>query len=876
MHFFRSNYILFKFYSFKKVSPRSLSIAGLLLFLLLFGMEGRLLIQKRALAPHRVVESTIQIIDDIQSLLNKMLDAKLAQNDFLYTGDTDLLYLYTTAVGAPPMVQIPEKAVQTDKRTISQIFEDIHVLEKSDVLTDNRNLDKLETLVRQEFDYIGRAIDEQRKERKKVKDINEDDKMMADIRATIAITINEERTGLMRIMRADEQSGQRLDDSIVGVTLTSNAILLAAVLLIIGVFLRVRRAERDLSAKEAHFRAAAEGMLDAFFIFHAKRGEDGTVQNLALQHLNPAAECMLNAKTDEVVGKFVESVLPASTDKKDIRQACMEVLKNALPQESEYVAISGATSGRSFQQQIIPLPDGVAVTCRDITERKKVERMKNEFVSTVSHELRTPLTSIRGSLGLITGGVAGPISDQVKNLLTIAYNNCERLVRLINDILDIEKMESGGMVFQLRAVPLLPLVRQVIDANQAFAEKFHINVALEATAPCIWSDDVMVTADSDRLTQALTNLLSNAIKFSHDGGRVTLRCREEGEHVRIEVVDNGSGIPKEFQSRIFGKFAQADSSDTRQKGGTGLGLNIVKKIVEEMKGTIGFDTQEGKGTTFYFTIPLVLQKNTASSTISSDNHDVVRHRILVCEDEPDIAHLLTLILERAGFKVDAAQSAAAAVALLNKRSYLAMTLDLALPDKDGITLIHDLRADKRFENLPIIVVSVKAEEGRQQIGGDAFGIVDWLKKPIDMDRLVGIVQGIYAASHKPRILHIEDDLDIVEILRLSLQDLSEFVHATTLSEAKKYLSSEIFDLVILDVNLPDGKGTDLLPLMVDKSGKSVPVILFTAIEVAQEVGAMVAASLTKSRTSEQQLLDTIKKIISEGQTAKEKVKGQSA
>jgi len=235
----------------------------------------------------------------------------------------------------------------------------------------------------------------------------------------------------------------------------------------------------------------------------------------------------------------------------------------------------------------------------DISQQKKMDRLKSEFVSTVSHELRTPLTSIRGSLGLVGGGVAGELPTQAKALIDIAYSNTERLLMLINDILDIEKIQSGKIDFDFKPQPLLPLVEQAISANKGYAERHHVTFTLVEGLP-----DVMVNVDGERLMQVMSNLLSNAAKFSHDGGSVDVVVSQEGERVRVAVTDHGVGVPENFSNIIFDKFTQADSSDTRHKGGTGLGLNISRSIIEMMQGEIGFDSTLGVGSTFYFTLPV--------------------------------------------------------------------------------------------------------------------------------------------------------------------------------------------------------------------------------------------------------------------------------
>jgi signal transduction histidine kinase len=250
--------------------------------------------------------------------------------------------------------------------------------------------------------------------------------------------------------------------------------------------------------------------------------------------------------------------------------------------------------GAGAQARVI----GYYAVLTDITEFKRIDRMKSEFVSTVSHELRTPLTSIRGSLGLIAGGIAGRLPEAAASLVEIAKNNCERLIRLINDILDTETIESGKMRFDLQVVQLEPLIRQALASNEGFAAQHKVRFELRAPDQPTW-----VRTDADRLSQVVTNLLSNAVKFSPAGAAVEVAIETREDRVRVEVRDHGSGIPEEFHTRIFQKFSQADSSDTRQSGGTGLGLNISKAIVERLGGSLGFTTDIGHGTMFFFELP---------------------------------------------------------------------------------------------------------------------------------------------------------------------------------------------------------------------------------------------------------------------------------
>ena len=239
----------------------------------------------------------------------------------------------------------------------------------------------------------------------------------------------------------------------------------------------------------------------------------------------------------------------------------------------------------------------------DISERKAVERMKSEFISTVSHELRTPLTGIYGSLSLLVSGMAGELPADVKPLIEMSHSSTERLIRLINDVLDVEKIESQSMQYHFRVLPLRPLVAQAVAATQAFADQYGVRLLLEEDPP--GAPPTLVRADADRLVQVVVNLLSNAAKFSPTGGAtVQVRIESHATGVRLSVRDHGIGIPDEFRSRVFERFAQADASDRRQKGGTGLGLSICKSIVEAHGGQIGFVSATGQGTTFHVDLPM--------------------------------------------------------------------------------------------------------------------------------------------------------------------------------------------------------------------------------------------------------------------------------
>jgi len=241
---------------------------------------------------------------------------------------------------------------------------------------------------------------------------------------------------------------------------------------------------------------------------------------------------------------------------------------------------------------------GIIFIGQDITERARIEKLKNEFISTVNHELRTPLTAISGTLGLLKGGVAGKIPKKAQDLIAIGLSNSDRLIHLINDLLDIQKIEADGMEFRLQPVDLVKIAEESIRHNASLGVPRGVTLTLDNRI-----GDIPLTGDPDRLAQVMTNLLSNAVKYSPDGGVVTVTLAGGDGGPVVSVADQGPGIPEEFRDRIFGRFAQADSSDSRKKGGTGLGLAIAQAIVRRHDGQIWYQSKVGKGTTFYFWLP---------------------------------------------------------------------------------------------------------------------------------------------------------------------------------------------------------------------------------------------------------------------------------
>jgi signal transduction histidine kinase len=333
-----------------------------------------------------------------------------------------------------------------------------------------------------------------------------------------------------------------------------------------------------------------------------------------------------------------------------------------------------------------------AATIRDMTERKRVEQMKTEFVSTVSHELRTPLTSIGGSLGLLSAGAVGPLNEKAARLVEIAHNNCQRLIRLINDILDIEKIESGKMNFDLRTMALGPLIERTISANRGFAEEHSVTLKSEMPP---WP--IAVMGDPDRLEQLVTNLLSNAIKHCPSGGVAQIRVAAKDGHARIEVMDRGAGVPADFRDRIFRKFAMADNSDSRAKGGTGLGLAIVREIAEKHGGRAGFEDRDGGGAVFYCELPLSGCEDEWSNQ-SDGSLPVLLH---IDDDRDFLAVVASAFGGRA--TVQSVSSLAEARDSIAVNRFAGAVVDVNVPPESGLDLVPALR--DAIPGIPIVVFS---------------------------------------------------------------------------------------------------------------------------------------------------------------------------
>ncbi|WP_434457451.1 CHASE3 domain-containing protein [Stutzerimonas urumqiensis] len=535
---------------------------------------------------------------------------------------------------------------------------------------------------------------------------------------------------------------------------------------------------------------------------------------------------------------------------------------------AEIPVTDSAGQERWFQltKRPLRLSDGsvqVVAVAIDITDWRQIQRLKSEFVSTVSHELRTPLTAIRGGLGMLIGGIAGEVPPTMRPLLDIAHKNSERLVRLINDILDIEKLEAGRLVLEMAPVEVLPLVEQALTTNEPYAREFQVSLALQQPA-----EGGVLALDADRFAQVMANLLSNAIKHSPAGGVVTVSCERHGDHLEIAVTDRGQGIPEAFRGRIFERFAQADASDVRSRGGTGLGLAITRSLVEQMHGTIGFDTETGRGTRFHLRFPL----NQPAAVPAVSPNAIARpaaiegQRILIVEPDVRAAEQLAVILRQHGYATRSCRTPQEAREWLLGATFQALTLSPNLSDEQGVAFLRDLREEPGLRQLPVLVVSLQqdgeADSDTTAVRGGAVGVMDWLREPVDAARVVAVMRACLVPGQRPNILHVEDDPDLRTLVANQLAGLdADLWSAGSVAEAREQLAQRPHELVLLDLMLPDGDGSELLDDL-SRNDPPIPVIIFSALDEPAAENHLVLRRLVKSRHDGSELAALIQHYLS--------------
>ena len=593
-----------------------------------------------------------------------------------------------------------------------------------------------------------------------------------------------------------------------------------------------KRAEGALRASEARLRSYFEYVPVGILLVN----RHGVVVNV-----NPALCAITGFEKDELLGADLHD-LKGRIEENEVGFGAL--LRGELPSfgfERPFVTKDGRSIWMDVTASVMRdeygEPIEFVVVVQDVTSRKDAERVKDEFVSVTSHELRTPLTSIRGALGLLAGGAVGGLPDSAQRMLDVAMQSTDRLIRLINDILDLERLSSGKLSLSLEACDAAGLISRAVEEIRGAADALEVEVRAGSVDGRVW-------ADPDRIIQTLTNVVGNAIKFSPRSATVEVSAQVEGDQVRFTVEDHGPGIPADQLERVFERFRQVDSSDSRTKGGTGLGLAICRTIVEQHGGRIWAESVLGAGTVFSFTLPVV-------ADLEEENPEdrLCEPGVLVCDDDAAIREVVKTMLEASGYQVWTAASGEEALAVAQARHPDVIVLDLLLPGIDGRATAHALKGRAETADIPVVVLSVLTAE-QMEVEGAASRV----EKPIEEDVLLTALRHALGGDHRQALV-VEDDPQLAEVLEVTLARHGLKVRrARTGREAMRLGRALVPDLLVLDLALPGGDGYSVVEWMRSQRWlSSVPVLVYTAFDLEKADRDRLRLGetkfLTKGRTS---------------------------
>ncbi len=524
--------------------------------------------------------------------------------------------------------------------------------------------------------------------------------------------------------------------------------------------------------------------------------------------VNPAAERILNKSRDKLINTDVRHLIEAFDDPG--RTAALATIEQMLaqantPAQIKVTSVMLEMDNRVISAHMAPVIArhdeflGVVTILRDITKEVEADRAKSEFISTVSHELRTPMTAIKGYTDLIYGGAVGPLNDNQKHFLSVIKNNTDRLIALINDLLDISRIETGRVRFEPAPVKLGEIVADVVEAMAAHAQEQGLALTYEVDAGL---PEVM--GDRDRLYQVLTNLIGNAINYTPEGS-VTVEVNNVGMAVQVSVRDTGIGIDAEDIGRIFDRFYRADDPIVQEASGTGLGLPIVKMFVEMHGGRVWVDSEKGKGSAFTFILPVPGSEPKPKEPQSLTPPPIMAKTVLVVDDDIDIAQLIRLQLESNGYHVLTASRGQRTLEIIKESQVDLIVLDRLLPDMDGLDLLDRLKTDPSTAEIPVIMVTIVEDDG----DAVARGASAYLVKPVNEQLLLDQIETVL--TRQGRVLIVEDDADTVDMLTRALRRVGFTTEMArdgyeALASARRIRP----DVILLDLRLPGMDGYEAL------------------------------------------------------------------
>ena len=497
-----------------------------------------------------------------------------------------------------------------------------------------------------------------------------------------------------------------------------------------------------------------------------------------------------------------------------------------------------------------------------IEDMREVDRVKSQFLANMSHELRTPLNSIIGFSRVILKGIDGPTTEMQQQDLSAIYSSGQHLLLLINDILDLSKIEAGKMELAFSDVNLGDMINSAMSTATGLVKDKPIR--LETQIP---KNLPLVRADTTRLRQVMINFLSNAAKFTEEG-TITVAAMEtkspQGEaEIMVTVSDTGPGIAEADQVKLFLPFSQVDDSSTRKTGGTGLGLSICRSLIDLHHGRIGLLVSKvGAGSTFYFTLPLPKEgKGDTGLTPSSTTEKPV---ILSIDDDLQVISLYQRYLQPQGYTVLALTDPRVAVETARNCRPIAITLDVMMPERDGWKVMQDLKNDPVTRDIPIIVCSLVQDEEK----GFSLGATDYLVKPFLQDELLNIIGRLTRTADIQRILVIDDDMDDLRLIKKMLAE-NHHLQVSLAQGGKNGLVAvkrEKPDAIILDLMMPDLDGFELLAKMrLDPTLDLIPVVILSGADLTpqqhQKLAELGKELLSKSYLREKELINTIEQAL---------------